>query len=65
MKIIHGLSSISKCALEMLSRSNWLHKEKLIIEDKNCGCPDCIKRANRINLNEDKIIKVGELFEVD
>lgn len=59
---LHGICPITKCALKMLSRNSWLRKENLIIEDKNCGCPDCIKRANQIKRNQDKIIKVGELF---
>jgi len=64
MKIIKGIVPISKCAEETLSRGNKLRESKLDIQDINCGCPDCVKRAEGIELENGKIVGVGQLFEV-
>lgn len=53
---------ISKCALNNLSRRHHLHSENLEIQDKNCGCSDCEKRAKKI-FNEIGIFtKVNKFF---
>lgn len=62
MKFKRGICVISRCALDMLSRNNWLRKEKLDIQDVNCGCPDCVRRAERLMKEKGISIRVKERF---